>query len=229
MSAQQNALVGTWRLVSSQATVWDDGDEDTEVFHTVQPKGYLIVTPWGRMMTVSVACDGDRTKKPTSGVDLSELWKTMMAYTGKYRVEGGAIVTTVDVAWNEAWTGTVQKRYYKLEGDKLTIDTEPLRIGSGRRAKALYSCRVVWEREGAATAAAPAESLAPSEECGEMQAVYRAPFFLPALAYFDDVFPRSVAGSPSDSPLTWHWHSPSSWINTEESPDPLFAGAPAGD
>jgi hypothetical protein len=228
MSAQQSTLVGTWRLVSSRSVVWGDGD--TEVFHTVQPKGYLIVTPWGRMMTVSVACDGDRTKKPTSGVDLSELWKTMMAYTGKYRVEGDSIVTTVDVAWNEAWTGTVQRRFYKLEGDKLTIDTEALPIGSGRRAKAMYSCRVVWEREGAAVAAA--ESPAPTEECDEMQPAYRAPFFLPALAYFDDavkVFPRSLTGSPSDSPQTWHWHSASSWINTEESPDPLFAGAAAGD
>ncbi len=228
MSAQQSALVGTWRLVSSRSVVWGDGD--TEVFHTVQPKGYLIVTPWGRMMTVSVACDGDRTKKPTNGVDLSELWKTMMAYTGKYRVEGDSIVTTVDVAWNEAWTGTVQRRFYKLEGDKLTIDTEALPIGSGRRANAMYSCRVVWEREGAAVALD--ESPAPSEESGEMQPVYPAPFFLPALAYFDDavkVLPRSLPDSPSNSPQTWHWHSSSSWIDTEESPDPLFAGALAGD
>jgi hypothetical protein len=226
MSAKQSALVGTWRLVSSQATVWGDGD--TEVFSTVQPNGYLIVTPWERMMTVSVACEGDRTKKPTSGVDLSELWKTMMAYTGKYRVEGDAIITTVDVAWNEAWTGTVQRRFYKLEGDKLTIDTEPLPIGSGRRANALYSCRVVWEREGAAVA--PAESPAPSEECDEMQPVYRAPFFLPALAYFDDavnVFSPSLAGWPTNSPRTWH--SPSNWIDTEDSTDPLLVGALAGD
>lgn len=228
MSAQESALVGTWRLVSSRAIVWGEGD--TEVFHTVQPKGYLIVTPWGRMMTVSVACDGDRTKKPTSGVDLSELWKTMMAYTGKYRVEGDAIITTVDVAWNEAWTGTVQRRFYKLEGDKLTIDTEPLAIGSGRRAKAMYSCRVVWEREGAAEVPAPAESLAPSEECGERQAVYRAPFFLPALAYFEDAVhavSQSLAGWPTNSPRTWH--SPSSWASTEESSEPVLVGASAGD
>ncbi len=160
--------------MSSRSVVWGDGD--TGVLDTVQPKGYLIVTPWGRMMTVSVACDGDRTKKRRAGGP-SELWKTMMAYTGKYRVEGDSIVTTVDVAWNEAWTGTVQRRFYKLEGDKLTIDTEALPIGSGRRANAMYSCRVVWEREGAAVAGA--ESPAPSEESGEMQPVYPAPFFFP--------------------------------------------------
>lgn len=228
MSAQQSGLVGTWRLVSSRAIVWGEGD--TEIFSTVQPKGYLIVTPWGRMMTVSVACDGDRTKKPTSGVDLSELWKTMMAYTGKYRVEGDAIITTVDVAWNEAWTGTVQRRFYKLEGDKLTIDTEPLPIGSGRRAKAMYSCRVVWEREGAAEVPAPGESLAPSEECDEKQPIYRAPFFLPALAYFEDAAHashRDLTGWPTNSPRTWH--SPSSWASTEEAPEPVLVGASAGD
>ena len=228
MSAQQSALVGTWRLVSSRAIVWGDGD--TEVFNTVQPKGYLIVTPWGRMMTVSVACDGDRTKKPTSGVDLSELWKTLMAYTGKYRVEGDAIITTVDVAWNEAWTGTVQKRFYKLDGDRLTIDTEPLSIGSGRRAKAMYSCRVVWEREGSAVAAA--ESLAPSEGCDEKQPVYRAPFFLPALAYFEDAAHashRDLTGWPTNSPETWHSPSPSSWTDDEEFSEPMLVGASAAD
>jgi hypothetical protein len=141
----RNPLVGTWRLVSSQATIVDDGK--TEVFSTRQPKGYLIVTPWGRMMTISISAEGDRKKVPTSDADLCDLWKTMLAYTGKYRVEDDHLVTTVDVAWHELWTGTEQRRQYKLDGDTLTIMSKPQPIGAGCRAQAIVSHRVVWERE----------------------------------------------------------------------------------
>jgi hypothetical protein len=145
-AVDQNPLIGVWRLVSSQATVTHEGK--TEVFTTKNPKGYLILTPWQRMMTVSVGGHGDRKKIPTSDADLCELWKSMLAYTGKFRVEDDYLVTNVDVAWYELWTGTEQRRRFELDGDKLTVVTKPQPIGgTGARAKALVSCRVVWERE----------------------------------------------------------------------------------
>lgn len=144
--AKENLLLGVWKLVSSQATVTHDGK--IEVYNTKNPKGYLILTPWQRMMTVSVGGDGDRKKVPTCDADLSELWKSLLAYTGKFRVEGEYLVTDVDVAWYELWTGTEQRRKFKLDGDSLTIVTKPQPIGGmGPRGKALVSCRVVWERE----------------------------------------------------------------------------------
>lgn len=146
MSLQENPLVGVWRLVSSEATVEDQGK--TEVYSTKKPKGYLILTPWERMMTVSIGGDGDRKKVPTTEADLSDLWKSMLAYTGKYRVEGDHLVTVVDVSWYELWTGTEQRRRFELEDDTLTIVTKPQPIGGvGLRANALVSCKVIWERE----------------------------------------------------------------------------------
>jgi len=144
-AAHPQPVVGVWRLLSSEATIVDQGR--TEITATERPKGYIILTPWGRMMTVCIGGDGDRKKTPTSQADFSELWKTMLAYTGKYRVEGDELVTKVDVSWYELWTGTEQRRQFKLEGDKLTIVTKPQPIGTGHRANALVSCRVVWERE----------------------------------------------------------------------------------
>lgn len=144
--AADNPVIGVWRLVSSQATVID-GDK-TEVYNTKNPKGYLILTPWQRMMTVSIGGDGDRKKIPTSDSDLSDLWKSLLAYTGKFRVEGEYLVTNVDVAWYELWTGTEQRRKFQLDGDTLTIVTKPQPIGGhGARGKALVSCKVIWERE----------------------------------------------------------------------------------
>jgi hypothetical protein len=34
------------------------------------------------------------------------LHKSMLAYTGKYRLEGEEFITTVDASWNESWNGT---------------------------------------------------------------------------------------------------------------------------
>jgi len=44
-------------------------------------------------------------------------------YSGLYRLEGDKWITAVDVAWNPAWTGTDQVRFYKLDGDQLVVST----------------------------------------------------------------------------------------------------------
>ena len=49
----------------------------------------------------------------------------MVAYSGIYRVEGDKWIMKVDVAWDETWTGTEQLRFFKVEGDALTV-TSPL-------------------------------------------------------------------------------------------------------
>ena len=145
-AVESNPLLGVWKLVSSQATV-TEGDK-TEVYNTKNPKGYLILTPWQRMMTVSIGGHGERKKVPTSDSDLSDLWKSLLAYTGKFRVEDDYLITNVDVAWYELWTGTEQRRKFQLDGDTLTIVTKPQPIGGmGPRGKSLVSCKVVWERE----------------------------------------------------------------------------------
>ena len=45
----------------------------------------------------------------------------MISYSGIYRLEADKFTTKVDISWNEAWTGTEQVRFYKLEGDRLDI------------------------------------------------------------------------------------------------------------
>ena len=73
------------------------------------------------------------------------LLKTLMAYTGKFTIEGDKFTTKVDISWSELFTGTNQVRFFKLEGDKLTLRT-------AEQASAVYpGKRVVgtltWERE----------------------------------------------------------------------------------
>jgi Lipocalin-like domain len=68
-------------------------------------------------------------RKPLKGgwcFDRLFSFKTMFAYTGHYRVEGDRLTTKVDVAWNEAWRGTDQVRFFRLQDDKLFIESAPL-------------------------------------------------------------------------------------------------------
>jgi len=54
---------------------------------------------------------------------LAALFRTVMAYTGRYRIDGDRFITTIDASWNEAWNGTEQERFYTLDGDALEIRT----------------------------------------------------------------------------------------------------------
>ena len=145
-AAHQHPAVGSWRLISSEATTVDD-EGNTEVIVTENPQGYIMFTPWGRMMTVCVGGHSDRKKVPTSQADFSDLWKRMLAYTGPYRIEGDEVVTNVEISWYPLWAGTEQRRKFTLEGNKLTIVTIPQPMGTGHRAKSMVTCKVVWERE----------------------------------------------------------------------------------
>jgi len=49
----------------------------------------------------------------------------MLAYSGLYRVDANKIVIAVDISWDEAWVGTEQVRFFKLEDDRLHIEALP--------------------------------------------------------------------------------------------------------
>jgi hypothetical protein len=69
----------------------------------------------------------------------------LLAYSGKFRLEGDKFITRVEVAWNEAWVGTDQARTYKLDGDKLFIigATQPNPNFGGRMMTEILS----WDKE----------------------------------------------------------------------------------
>jgi hypothetical protein len=115
----RSPLIGTWKLVSWQVVAEDGAPQD--IFGK-SPNGYLVLTPEGRSIVVTTA--GGRR----GGMDDASriaLHKSMLAYSGRYRVEGDDFITTVDISWNEEWNGTEQRRHYRIEGDKLTIESAP--------------------------------------------------------------------------------------------------------
>jgi hypothetical protein len=86
----------------------------------------------------------------------------MLAYSGKYRIDGHKIVITVDVAWDEAWNGTEQVRHFRLDGDELHIEAAPQSYANlgGKMMRGVLT----WARAAPAQAAAPAQGSAPPRE-----------------------------------------------------------------
>lgn len=69
----------------------------------------------------------------------------MLAYSGRYRIEGNKVTTKVDVAWNEAMVGSEQIRFLRFEGDKLFIESPfmPNPNGTNSMVRAI----VTWQRD----------------------------------------------------------------------------------
>ena len=118
MSERDTKLHGCWRLVSFD-TELQNSKERTQPWGA-DPNGYLIFDSGARMMVLVTA----KTREPgNTDEKLVALFRTVMSYTGRYRIEGDRFITKIDASWNEAWNGTEQERFYKLDGDTLEVST----------------------------------------------------------------------------------------------------------
>ena len=126
-----DSLVGNWKLASSQVIV--DG-EAHDLFGS-NPIGYLVLTPQGRLCAITTA----EHRKPGEGdAERAALHRSMLAYTGRYRVEGGDFITVVDASWNEEWNGTEQRRHFRIERDRLFSRSRRQHPASCSQAKLIF-------------------------------------------------------------------------------------------
>jgi hypothetical protein len=133
-------IVGTWTLVS---VVYEDvATRARTPVYGEHPKGIQIATPQGRWLALMT---GENRPIPKTDADRAQALKSMIAYTGRYRVEGGKVITKVEAAWNEAWVGTEQVRAIRFEGDRLSLESPPMPHPniSNKTVRVI----VVWERD----------------------------------------------------------------------------------
>src|SRR6188768_213126 len=76
-------VVGTWKLVSF-VNEFQDGSEPRGAYGN-RPTGYIIFTPDGRMMSV---VEAEGRKPPENDEQRAAAFRTIIAYTGMYRLEG---------------------------------------------------------------------------------------------------------------------------------------------
>lgn len=118
-------VVGTWKLLSTVRQV--EGSDKMLNNLGEHPHGVLVITSDHRFILIEAA--GGR--KPASTTEeFAALQKSEVAYSGLVTFSpdpdnprGLKTVTTVDIAWNEEWTGTSQTRFLSLDGNRLTMRT----------------------------------------------------------------------------------------------------------
>lgn len=115
-------IVGVWDLVSYKVQDKETGKLiDAMGAH---PRGRVIFTPDG---WVAFNLEGSDRQPAKNDADRAHLMKTLVAYIGRYRMEGNQWVTSVQTAWAPEWVGTEQRRNIVVKGNEADVLT-PWRI-----------------------------------------------------------------------------------------------------
>ena len=136
-----NSIAGVWKLKKYSRRFLDTG----EVRNDMLPQAYILYTPGGYMMSITV----EDNRRPPAGEVLTDddrvrLFKSIIsASSGTYAIEGDTVIHHVELSWNEAWTGTKQVRRFAVNGDELTIETTPRTAGTDTRQ---FINTLTWER-----------------------------------------------------------------------------------
>ncbi len=136
---ERHPLVGSWKLDAFELEA-----SDGNISHPYGEDlvGYLFYNAEGFMSAAFM--NAERGRIPDG--ELSEAAKAstydqFMAYSGPYEVTGDKIRHFVEVSSLEVWTGTVQERWFKIDGDRLELLTQALSVGSDAPVG-----RLVWHR-----------------------------------------------------------------------------------
>ena len=112
----EQRLLGVWKVESWYTEFKATGEKKR--FFGERPNGYLVFTPEKRVLGLLT---GEQRRKPETYEDGAAAFWSMVAYSGIYGVENDKWIMKVDVSWNESWTGREQVRFFKVEGDALTV------------------------------------------------------------------------------------------------------------
>jgi len=106
---QPDPLVGVWELRSMR-----QGEQAVE---EVLPRACIIFTPKGRFMALIT---GERATSFRAAAAFREAF----AYSGAYRLDGGAWVTRRERSWNDVVTEGEQRHAFDLDGSRLGVTLE---------------------------------------------------------------------------------------------------------
>lgn len=114
-------ISGTYKLVVDQRKIVETG----EIIRGASPQGYISYGKDGRLFVIIVRQPRPRPENSDTVTDQQriDLYRTMSAYGGTYKFDGTTVEHSIDIAWNEVWSGTTQKRTVTIEGDRLTLTT----------------------------------------------------------------------------------------------------------
>ena len=141
-STAENPILGTWKLQSLVYEVRATGQRSSPFGD--HPDGYLSYSADGRMYAIGVVEDRPKPRDlVATDEEKVELQGSMFAYAGTYTADGEKVVHHVDISWNQSWTGTDLVRFYKLDGNTLTITADRAQSSiAGEEGEVI----LVWEK-----------------------------------------------------------------------------------
>ncbi len=110
----QQPLVGTWKVISLESEHQATAARDSIVGKN--PIGYTVYTADGRVMTLVTAAG---LKAATTDQERAQLWRSMTAWSGTYRVEGNKLIIKIDVSSMPTWVGTERAVTFNIDGNRL--------------------------------------------------------------------------------------------------------------
>jgi hypothetical protein len=78
------------------------------------------------MLVINARSDRNKPKGSTpTPQEALDLFRSVLAYSGTYSIDGNEVTHHVDCSWNESWTGTQQTRIARFEGERVHLSTKP--------------------------------------------------------------------------------------------------------
>jgi hypothetical protein len=138
-------IVGRWNIVS-WFQLYDDGRRQAPLGENLD--GFIRYTPDGDM--VCMIANSDLPDFVSGGqwnasvAERAKAYSSMLAYAGKWRIEGDGIVHAVEQSLFPNWKGGDQRRQLRLEGEVLFIEAR-LEAGTAEARTA----QLKWQRASA--------------------------------------------------------------------------------
>jgi hypothetical protein len=135
-------IVGTWRLTSFTENNLETGA--IKYPFGERAKASVIYTDDGHVATIFTATDrkGPAAAQATDQ-EAIDLYRSMIAFAGRYELSGNRLIYHPEISWNEAWTGTTQERVIEVSEDRLETKSVPA-VSTLTGARTVFS--LVWER-----------------------------------------------------------------------------------
>lgn len=138
-------IIGRWNIVS-WLQLYDDGRRQAPLGENLE--GFIRYTEDGDM--VCMIANADQPQFTSGGqwnaseAERARAYSSMLAYAGKWRIEGNTVVHAVEQSLFPNWKGGDQRREVRLDGDTLYIEAK-LEQGTPEARTA----QLKWQRAGA--------------------------------------------------------------------------------
>lgn len=117
-------IVGTWHL--TRFTEEDLTTGAVSYPFGPRPRAFVIYSGDGHVATIFTATDRRQpVADRATDQEAIALYRSMIAFAGRYGTAGGALIYHPEISWNESWNGTRQERLFAIDGDRLEVRSVP--------------------------------------------------------------------------------------------------------